>query len=1653
MMVQAQEEMGKDETVNEEMDESLERVATTATSLDAEQDRASCSQTAEQKLARKNELKAHGTLLMGLSDKHQLKFNSRKDAKTLMEAIEKRFGGNAETKKVQKTLLKQQYENFTGSSSESLDQIHDRLQKLIDVDDLEEMDLRWQMAMLTMRARRKGHFARECRSPKDSRRSSVAEPQRRTVPSYQAKKEPANYALMAFSSSSSSYDNEPPGSLYDRFQPSGGYHAVPPLYIGTSMPPKPDLVLNTALTVVATNHLAFNVQLSPTKPEQDLSHTTRPIAPIIEDWVSDSEDDSETKAPYVVRPVSAAMLKFNVTRPRYAHQVVTKSKSPIRRHITRSPSLKTSNSPPRVTAIQALVVSVAQGNMSYLSDFEELNDGYVTFGGNPKGGKIYGKGKIKTCKLDFDDVYFVKELKFILFSVSKMCDKKNSVLFTDSECLVLSPDFKLPDESQVLLRVPRENNMYNVNLKNTVPSRDLTCLFAKAAIDESNLWHRRLGHINFKTINKLVKGNLVRGLPIKVFENDNTCVACKKENKPNVAGSGPTWLFDIDSLTRTMNYQPVNSGNQSNSSAGFQDKFATEKAREEVDQQYVPFPVWYSGSTNPQNYDEDAAFDGKEHDFDAKKPEFEVNVSPNSSAQSRKQDDKAKKEAKGKIPTVGQNSPNSTNTCSAAGPSNVAASLTYRKSSFIDASQLPDDSDMPELEDLTYSDDEDVEEPKRVHQALKDPSWIEVMQEELLQFKMQKFWVLVDLPHGKRAIGTKWVYRNKKDERGIVIRNKARLVAQGHTQENGIDYEEVFALVARIEAIRLFLAYASFMGLMVYQMDVKSAFLYETIEEEVYVCQPPRFEDPDHPEKVYKVIKALYGLHQTPRAWYETLANYLLENDLLKSFEKLMKDKFRISSMEELTFFFGLQVKQKKDGIFISQDKYVAEILRKFGLTERKSASTPIDTEKPLLKDPDGEDVDVHTYRSMIGSLMYLTSHLHAVKMIFRYLTGKPHLGLWYPKNLPFDLVAYSDSDYAGASLDRKSTTKGCQFLGCRLISWQCKKQTVVTTSSINAEYVAATSCCAQVLWIQNQLLDYGYNWFNQVIDFLNGSYIKYALTVNPNIYVSCIKQFWNTVSIKQVNDVTRLQALVDKKKVVVIEAAIREKIFANMRRVGKGFSRVETPLFEGMLVGQEIEDERDEDEIEDVTTGDDAQGDDTAVHRAVPTVTQEPSIPSPTPPTPQPQPPQDLPSTSQAQPSPPQSPQVPPPPQPQPQQATDFPMNLLQETFDACAALTRRVENLEYDKVAQALEITKLKRRVKKLENGNKVRVLKLHRLKRVGTSQRIDTSDDTVMDDESNQGKIIDEMDKDDAVVLMDEKKEDKKVEEAKEDEPAKVHEVVDVVTIAKLITKVVTAASETVITASAIISTTEPQVSAATITAAPAKVAAAPTIDHVKLKAKEDPAVKRYQAMKRKAQTEAHARKNMMMYLKNVAGFKLDYFKGMSRDDIHPIFEAKFNSNVDFLLKTKEHMEEEESRALQRINETLAERAAKRRKLDEKVEDLKRRLEIVPNKDNDVYTEATPFARKVPVVDYEIIELNNKPHYKIIRADGTHQLCTCSNLEESKDRVWSSKGQELKATGIMWCAYHTIYNNAVDFVSGKETKLVLLMLSAVAETRMKK
>ncbi|GJY55661.1 putative ribonuclease H-like domain-containing protein [Tanacetum coccineum] len=877
-----------------------------------------------------------------------------------------------------------------------------------------------------------------------------------------------------------------------------------------------------------------------------------------------------------------------------------------------------------------------------------------------------------------------------------MCDKKNSALFNDTECIVLSPNFKLTDESHILLKVPRKNNMYSVDLKNVIPKRGLTCLFAKATSNESKLWHRRLGHINFKTMNKLVKGNLVRGLPSKLFENDQTCVACQKgkqhrascksktvssisqplhmlhmdlfgptfvkslmkkmyclvvtddysrfswvfflatkdetsgilksfitgvenlidqrvkvircdngtefknkemnqfcerkgikrefsvartpqqngvaerknrtlieaartmladsklpttfwaeavntacyvqnrvlvikphnktpyelflgrkpalgfmrpfgcpvtilntidhlgkfdgkadegffvgysinskafrvfnsrtriveenlhvqfsENTPNIVGSGPNWIFDIDTLTKSMNYKPVVAGNQSNDNAGTKACDDAGKARMEI-------------------ATEEPGKEGGDLSNDQEKKDGNVNNTNNVNTASDE---------------------NNTNNINAVSSTVNAAGIEVNVVGAKTSIELLDDPNMPELEDIVYSDDDENVGAEadmnnlntfmpispipttRIH---KDHPFSK--EQTIKTFKITYLLAFYHKKNPKRAIGTKWVFKNKKDERGIVIKNIARLVAQGYTQEEGIDYDEVFAPVARIEAIRLFLTYASFKDFVVYQMDVKSAFLYGKIEKEVYVCQLPGFEDPDFPDRVYKVEKALYGLHQAPRAWDK--GNILLvqvyvddiifgstKKSLCTEFEKMMHKKLQMSSMGELTFFLGL---------------------------------TPMETQKPLLKDEDGEEVDVHLYR---------------------YLKGQPKLGLWYPKDSPFDLVAYTDSDYAGASLDRKSTTGGCQFLRCRLISWQCKKQTVVANSTTEAEYVAALRIGVNVGDSKLMLLGINLLLLGKVNAARHNLLLLVAKTVNGEV---------------------QLQALVDGKKIVVTEASVRRDL------------------------------------------------------------------------------------------------------------------------------------------------------------------------------------------------------------------------------------------------------------------------------------------------------------------------------------------------------------------------------------------------------------------------------------------------------------------------------------------------------------------------------
>ncbi|GJV39536.1 putative ribonuclease H-like domain-containing protein [Tanacetum coccineum] len=477
------------------------------------------------------------------------------------------------------------------------------------------------------------------------------------------------------------------------------------------------------------------------------------------------------------------------------------------------------------------------------------------------------------------------------------------------------------------------------------------------------------------------------------------------ESTPNVVGSGPYWLFDIDALTRTMNYEPIVAGTQSNGFAGTKASDNAGQARKETKpvKDYILLPLWTADPPYSQ--------DPKSSHDDGSKP---------SSDNGKKVDEDPRKENECNDQEKEDNV-NSSNNVNAAGTNKV--NVVGGKTSI----ELPFDPNMPALEDYSIFEfsregedngsvadmnnfdttiqvspipttrihkdhpldqvigdlqsatqtrkmsknleEHGFEEPKKVIHALKDPSWIEAMQEELLQFKLQEVWTLVDLPNGKRAIGSKWVFRNKKDERGIMIRNKARLVAQGYTQEEGIDYDKVFALVARIEAIRLFLAYASFKDFVVYQMDVKSAFLYGKIEEKVYVCQPLGFEDLDFPDRVYKVEKALYGLHQAPRAWYETLSTYMLENGFQKGKidKTLFIKRYKGDILLVQVYVDGIIFGSTKKELCIAFEKrrmaYVEEILKKFRFTEVKTASKPMETQKPLLKDENGKEVDIHLYR------------------------------------------------------------------------------------------------------------------------------------------------------------------------------------------------------------------------------------------------------------------------------------------------------------------------------------------------------------------------------------------------------------------------------------------------------------------------------------------------------------------------------------------------------------------------------------------------------------------------------------------------------------------------------------------------------------------
>nr|GEU44338.1 putative ribonuclease H-like domain-containing protein [Tanacetum cinerariifolium] len=1032
-----------------------------------------------------------------------------------------------------------------------------------------------------------GHFARECRAPRSQDRGwdwsyMANEEENHTLVADE--EAPTEFTLMAKSSSSSKneikkekegLDSKLIGFEFafkdldtilgsqrsDKNKEGLGYSVVPPLMLK----PSPSIESNSS-NLQNSNSSIFE------HGESSKSIMRKPMIKFVK--ATDRHTDIKTNKVKVARKAST----------KYAEMYRNTHKSP-----------KDSGCSWDMT-----------GNVSYLSDYEPYDEGHVLFGQG--GGKITSKGIIKTGKLEFENVYFMKDLKYNLFSVSQICDNKNSVLFSDTECIVLGRDFKLKDGTNVFLRTPRQHNMYSINLNNIVPHKDLTCLVAKASADESMLWHRRLGRLNFKTINKLVRHNLVKGLPSKCFKNDHTCVDCLKGKqykascKSKLANSVSkplhtlhmdlfgltfvsshnhkwyclvvtddfsrfTWTFflktkdetsgilrnfitEIENLkdhkvkiircdnrgefrNKEMNDFCSRKGIkrefrnaktlQQNGIAERRNRTLIKAARTMLADAKHPVTFWAEAfhEAHLQSFTSNA-----QDACNADAPESSGNSNPTATLKNPSADQMETLTVESAVPTVNSHAPTA---C-------LDDSLEPSSDTRLISKRVTSQDDTPSLDNiLTLSNRIHKDHPKsqiiglvdtpiqtrHKSKEMEEQSFIATIHQkttpDLLQFCLFSCFLSQKEPKKisnalkeprVRAIGTKWVLKNKKDERGIVIKNKARLVAQGHIQEEGIDYEEVFAPVARIEAIRLFLAYASLMGF-----------------------TPLRFQDPEFPDRVYKVEKAIYGLHQAPRAWYGTLSKYLLTNgfqkgtigqtlfirkhrrdfllvqvyvddiifgssnpQLCREFKALMHEKFQISVMGQLILPWTRRILREK-----------TKLVKRHQVTPKEC-------------------------------------HLHAIKRIFRYLKGHPKLGLWYPKESPFDLVAYSDSDYGSATQDRKSTTEGCQFLGRRLISWKCKKQTIVATSTTEAKYVAAASGYGQVLWIQNQLLDYGLAFcdYHNMIAILE----KYEHNVEFHQIVEFVEA--SHIRIETTDEGTKILATVDGKSRTIFESSIRRNLKLN---------------------------------------------------------------------------------------------------------------------------------------------------------------------------------------------------------------------------------------------------------------------------------------------------------------------------------------------------------------------------------------------------------------------------------------------------------------------------------------------------------------------------
>nr|GEZ31683.1 retrovirus-related Pol polyprotein from transposon TNT 1-94 [Tanacetum cinerariifolium] len=723
------------------------------------------------------------------------------------------------------------------------------------------------------------------------------------------------------------------------------------------------------------------------------------------------------------------------------------------------------------------------GDRSQLVNFVQKFLGTVKFG-NDHVAKIMGYGDYQIGNVTISRVYYVEGVGQNLFSVGQFCDSDLEVAFRQHTCFIRNLD------RVDLLTGSQGNNLYTLSIQDMMASSPI-CLLSKASKTKLWLWHRRLSHLNFGAINHLARQGLVRGLLKLKFEKDHLCLACamgKSTRKTHKTKSEDTnqeklYLLHMD-LCRPMRVESVNGKKYILVIVDDYSRFTWVRLKVLVCRIRIDNGTEFVNQTLQEYYEEDLLF----------KPMFDelLNPLPNVVNQAPK----AIAPIVEVIPLVNTDStssPSSTTVEQDAPSTSNSSKPTETQSSVIPQDVRDDNLDMEivhmrndplfgvPIPEVTSTQSTTPASPQAIVQTnhpmphhnnkwTKDHPLNNIIgqlsrPEELNEFERLEVWELVPQPNQVMVITLKWIYKVKLDKLGGILKNKARLVARGYRQEEGIDFEESFDPVARLEAIRIFLAYAAHKNMVVYQMDVKTVFLNGNLREDVYVSQPDGFVDPNNLNHVYKLKKAFYGLKQAPRAWYDMLSSFMLSQDFSKG------------SMDPTLFIRKNGNDLLLDYRFLKVPEASLSINLNMLLNHLRNMVLNLATQWILQWWKNPNWMRIKRERPLIYHIIVARptgKHVHAVKRIFRYLRGTVHRSLWYPKDSSVAITAFADADHAGCQDTRRSTSGSVQFLGERLISWSSKRQKSAVISSTEAEYIALSGCCAQILWIRSQLSDYG---------------------------------------------------------------------------------------------------------------------------------------------------------------------------------------------------------------------------------------------------------------------------------------------------------------------------------------------------------------------------------------------------------------------------------------------------------------------------------------------------------------------------------------------------------------------------------------------------